>query len=238
MQNNKINNIPKHLAIIMDGNGRWAQKKDLKRIQGHKEGVKVVKEIVKHSVKLGIEYLTLYTLSKENFQRPVSEVLFLIRLFTKTLDDELNLLLDNNVKFNVIGDLTKIDKIALSKLKRVEKLTKNNSALILNLAISYSGRDEIVNSIKKISDSNYENIDEELVSNYLMTRRMPDPDLLIRTGGEYRISNFLLWQIAYTELYFTEILWPDFNYKDLDKAILNYTNRQRRFGKTSDQINK
>ena len=222
----------------MDGNGRWAQKKDLKRIQGHKEGVKVVKEIVKHSVKLGIEYLTLYTLSKENFQRPVSEVLFLIRLFTKTLDDELNLLLDNNVKFNVIGDLTKIDKIALSKLKRVEKLTKNNSALILNLAISYSGRDEIVNSIKKISDSNYENIDEELVSNYLMTRRMPDPDLLIRTGGEYRISNFLLWQIAYTELYFTEILWPDFNYKDLDKAILNYTNRQRRFGKTSDQINK
>ena len=145
----------------MDGNGRWAQKKDLKRIQGHKEGVKVVKEIVKHSVKLGIEYLTLYTLSKENFQRPVSEVLFLIRLFTKTLDDELNLLLDNNVKFNVIGDLTKIDKIALSKLKRVEKLTKNNSALILNLAISYSGRDEIVNSIKKISDSNYENIDEE-----------------------------------------------------------------------------
>ena len=222
----------------MDGNGRWAQKKHLKRIQGHKEGVKVVKEIVKHSVKLGIEYLTLYTLSKENFQRPVSEVLFLIRLFTKTLDDELNLLLDNNVKFNVIGDLTKIDKIALSKLKRVEKLTKNNSALILNLAISYSGRDEIVNSIKKISDSNYENIDEELVSNYLMTRRMPDPDLLIRTGGEYRISNFLLWQIAYTELYFTEILWPDFNYKDLDKAILNYTNRQRRFGKTSDQINK
>tara|TARA_B100000401_G_C52780298_1_gene707916 strand:- start:697 stop:1413 length:717 start_codon:yes stop_codon:yes gene_type:complete len=238
LQNNKINNIPKHLAIIMDGNGRWAQKKDLKRIEGHKEGVKVVKEIVKHSVKLGIEYLTLYTLSKENFQRPVSEVLFLIRLFTKTLDDELNLLLDNNVKFNVIGDLTKIDKIALSKLKRVEKLTKNNSALILNLAISYSGRDEIVNSIKKISDSNYENIDEELVSNYLMTRRMPDPDLLIRTGGEYRISNFLLWQIAYTELYFTEILWPDFNYKDLDKAILNYTNRQRRFGKTSDQINK
>ena len=222
----------------MDGNGRWAQKKDLKRIQGHKEGVKVVKEIVKHSVKLGIEYLTLYTLSKENFQRPVSEVLFLIRLFTKTLDDELNLLLDNNVKFNVIGDLTKIDKIALSKLKRVEKLTKNNSALILNLAISYSGRDEIVNSIKKISDSNYENIDEELISNYLMTRSMPDPDLLIRTGGEYRISNFLLWQIAYTELYFTEILWPDFNYKDLDKAILNYTNRQRRFGKTSDQINK
>ena len=222
----------------MDGNGRWAQKKDLKRIEGHKEGVKVVKEIVKHSVKLGIEYLTLYTLSKENFQRPVSEVLFLIRLFTKTLDDELNLLLDNNVKFNVIGDLTKIDKIALSKLKRVEKLTKNNSALILNLAISYSGRDEIVNSIKKISDSNYENIDEELISNYLMTRRMPDPDLLIRTGGEYRISNFLLWQIAYTELYFTEILWPDFNYKDLDKAILNYTNRQRRFGKTSDQINK
>ena len=222
----------------MDGNGRWAQKKDLKRIQGHKEGVKVVKEIVKHSVKLGIEYLTLYTLSKENFQRPVSEVLFLIRLFTKTLDDELNLLLDNNVKFNVIGDLTKIDKIALSKLKRVEKLTKNNSALILNLAISYSGRDEIVNSIKKISDSNYENIDEELVSNYLMTRRMPDPDLLIRTGGEYRISNFLLWQIAYTELYFTEILWPDFNNKDLDEAILNYSNRQRRFGKTSDQINK
>ena len=222
----------------MDGNGRWAQKKDLRRIEGHKEGVKVVKKIVEHCVKLGIEYLTLYTLSKENFQRPVSEVLFLIKLFTKTLDDELNLLLDNNVKFNVIGDLRKIDKLALTKLKRVEKLTENNSTLILNLAISYSGRYEIVNSIKQILNSDYKNIDEKLVSNYLMTREIPDPDLLIRTGGEYRISNFLLWQIAYTELYFTEILWPDFNNKDLDEAILNYNKRQRRFGKTSDQINK
>ena len=220
----------------MDGNGRWAQNKGFRRIEGHKQGVKVVKKIVQYCVEIGVNYLTLYTLSKENFQRPVNEVLFLFKLFTKTLDDELNLLLDNDVKFSVIGDLNKIDKITLSKLKKVEKLTKNNTTLFLNLAISYSGRDEIVNSFREIISSNHKRIDEKLVSSYLMTNEMPDPDLLIRTGGEYRISNFLLWQIAYTELYFTEILWPDFNKKDLEIAISNYNKRQRRFGKTSDQI--
>ena len=236
MQNKKINSIPEHLAIIMDGNGRWAQNKGYRRIEGHKQGVAVVKNIVQHCVKIGVKYLTLYTLSKENFQRPVNEVLFLFQLFTKTLDDELNLLLDNDVKFSVIGDLNKIDKITLSKLKKVEKLTENNGTLILNLAISYSGRDEIVNSLRKIISANHKKIDEKLVNDYLMTNKMPDPDLLIRTGGEYRISNFLLWQIAYTELYFTEILWPDFTKKDLGKAISNYNKRQRRFGKISDQI--
>ncbi len=220
----------------MDGNGRWAQKKGLNRIEGHKVGVKVVKEIVEFSVEKGIKYLTLYTLSKENFQRPANEILFLFKLFTKTLDDELNLLIDNDVKFSVIGDLNKIDKITLSKLKKVEKLTHNNSALILNLAISYSGRHDIVNSFNQIISSNHKKIDEKLVSEYLMTKKMPDPDLLIRTGGEFRISNFLLWQIAYTELYFTEILWPDFGRKDLKEAIKNYNKRQRRFGKISDQI--
>ena len=220
----------------MDGNGRWAQKKGLNRIEGHKVGVKVVKEIVEFSVEKGIKYLTLYTLSKENFQRPVNEVLFLFKLFTKTLDDELNLLIDNDVRFSVIGDLNKIDKITLSKLRKVEKLTRNNSALILNLAMSYSGRHEIVNSFNEIIRSNHKKIDEKLVSEYLMTKKIPDPDLLIRTGGEFRISNFLLWQIAYTELYFTEILWPDFGKKDLKEAIKNYNKRQRRFGKISDQI--
>ena len=220
----------------MDGNGRWAQKKGLNRIEGHKVGVKVVKEIVEFSVEKGIKYLTLYTLSKENFQRPVNEVLFLFKLFTKTLDDELNLLIDNDVRFSVIGDLNKIDKITLSKLRKVEKLTRNNSALILNLAMSYSGRHEIVNSFNEIINSNHKKIDEKLVSEYLMTKKIPDPDLLIRTGGEFRISNFLLWQIAYTELYFTEILWPDFGKKDLKEAIKNYNKRQRRFGKISDQI--
>ncbi len=220
----------------MDGNGRWAQNKGLNRIEGHKAGVKVVKKIVEFSVENGIKYLTLYTLSKENFQRPVNEVLFLFKLFTKTLDDELNLLIDNDVKFSVIGDLNKIDKITLSKLRKVEELTYNNSTLILNLAISYSGRHEIVNSFNEIIRSNHKKIDEKLVSEYLMTKKMPDPDLLIRTGGEFRISNFLLWQIAYTELYFTEILWPDFGKKDLKEAIKNYNKRQRRFGKISDQI--
>ena len=220
----------------MDGNGRWAQNKGLNRIEGHKVGVKVVKEIVEFSVEKGIKYLTLYTLSKENFQRPVNEVLFLFRLFTKTLDDELSLLIDNDVKFVVIGDLSKIDKITLSKLRKVEKITNNNSTLILNLAISYSGRHEIVNSFNKIISLKHKKIDEKLVSDYLMTNKMPDPDLLIRTGGEFRISNFLLWQIAYTELYFTEILWPDFGKKDLKEAIKNYNKRQRRFGKISDQI--
>ena len=233
---NKANKIPNHLAIIMDGNGRWAKKRNLKRIDGHKEGVNVVKKIVKYCVEIGVKYLTLYTLSKENFKRPASEVLYLFKLFIKTLDNELNLLMDNDVKFLVIGDLEKIDKITLSKLKKVEKLTHNNSTLYLNLAISYSARNEIVSAVKSIINSNENKINEKSINKYLMTNYMPDPDLLIRTGGEYRISNFLLWQIAYTELYFTKILWPDFNNEDLKVAIVDYNNRERRFGKTSEQI--
>jgi len=219
----------------MDGNGRWAKSQNLDRVEGHKQGVKVVKKVVKYCVKKKIKYLTLYTLSKENFKRPKSELLFLFKLFVETLENELSLLLENNIKFSVIGDLKKIDKLVLFKLKTVERLTVKNSSLYLNLAISYSSRNEIVNAVKHINKSNV-SISEKTINQYLMTSFMPDPDFLIRTGGEYRISNFLLWQIAYTELFFTKILWPDFNESHLDEAITNYKNRERRFGKTSEQI--
>lgn len=236
MNNNEKNNIPVHLAIIMDGNGRWAKKRDLKRIEGHKEGVRVVKKIVKFCVRIGVKYLTLYTLSKENFKRPPKEILYLFKLFIDTLDEELSLLLDNDVRFRVVGDLDKIDNYTLSKLKNVENLTSKNSVLHLNLAISYSSRSEIVNAVKKVIKFNEKKINEKIINKYLMTNFMPDPDLLVRTGGEFRISNFLLWQIAYTELYFTKILWPDFNEKHLEEAFLNYNNRERRYGKISEQI--
>ena len=232
-----MENTPQHIAIIMDGNGRWAINQNLDRIEGHKAGVSVVKKIVKHSVKLGIKYLTLYTLSKENYNRPKSEILYLFKLFTKTLNSELSLLIDNDVNFSVIGDLKKIDKIVLHKLKNVEKLTFNNSTLFLNLAIAYSSRNEIKNAMEKIIAKNLDVINEETISQNLMTKSIPDPDLLIRTGGEFRVSNFLLWQLAYTELFFTKVLWPDFDESHLDNAILEYNKRERRFGKTSEQIN-
>ena len=229
-------NIPQHIAIIMDGNGRWATNQNLNRFKGHKAGVKVVKRIVKHSVKLGVKYLTLYTLSKENFNRPKNEILYLFKLFSKTLDKELNLLLENDVNFSVIGDFSKIDNDVLKKLKNVEKKTSENSTLFLNLAIGYGSRNEIVHAVEQIKINNVQIINENVISKYLMTESIPDPDLLIRTGGEFRVSNFLLWQIAYTELFFTKILWPDFNEMEFDKAILEYNKRERRFGKTSEQI--
>jgi undecaprenyl diphosphate synthase len=221
----------------MDGNGRWAINQNLDRIDGHKAGVRVVKKIVKHSVKLGVKYLTLYTLSKENYNRPKSEILYLFKLFTNTLDSELSLLIDNDVNFSVIGDLKKIDKVVLYKLKNVEKLTFNNSTLFLNLAIGYSSRNEIKNAMEQMIAKNIDVINEETISQNLMTKSIPDPDLLIRTGGEFRVSNFLLWQIAYTELFFLKVLWPDFDESHLDNAILEYNKRERRFGKTSEQIN-
>ena len=230
-------NIPEHIAIIMDGNGRWATKQSLNRFKGHRAGVRVVKRIVKHSVKLGVKYLTLYTLSKENFNRPKNEILYLFKLFSKTLDQELNLLVENDVSFSVIGDRSAIDKNVLKKLNNVEEITSENSTLFLNLAIGYGSRNEIIHAMEQIKVNNVEIINENVISRHLMTNSIPDPDLLIRTGGEFRVSNFLLWQIAYTELFFTKILWPDFNEKEFEKAILEYNKRERRFGRTSEQIN-
>ena len=220
----------------MDGNGRWAKKNDLQRIDGHREGVKSVKKIVKHCVKLKIKYLTLYTLSKENFNRPMSEVLSLFKLLSTTLSKEKKILLDNGVNFSAIGDFNELDILTYKKIKLLEKKTAKNSTLFLKLAINYSSRYEIISAVNKILETNENKIDEDFFNQYLLTSDLPDPDLLIRTGGEYRISNFLLWQIAYSELYFTDILWPDFNEKSLENAIDDFNKRERRFGRISEQI--
>jgi len=230
--------IPKHIAIIMDGNGRWAKKRNKSRLDGHMSGVKAVKKIVKECVKLDVKFLTLYTFSSENWSRPKSEIIGLLKLLVTTLEEEQRLLIDNNVKFNVFGNLKKLDLFTRNKLKKVEKTTCKNSKLNLNLAISYSGRDEILYAINKILDQKIKSIDKESIfNNYLYTHKFPAPDLLIRTGGELRISNFLLWQIAYSELYFTETLWPDFDEDSLKLALKDFNNRERRFGKISEQIN-
>ncbi len=222
---------PKHISIIMDGNGRWASKKGLSRTEGHKAGVESVKRIIKYCSKLKINYLTLFTFSQENWNRPQTEVLALMKLLLSSLNKELNEMVKNNVKFKVIGNLEKVDMLTRSRLKYAEESTKNNDGLTLCLAISYSGRQEIVNAINKIIDSKINNIDESSLSEFLYTSNIPDPDLLIRTGDEHRISNFLLWQVAYTEIYFSKVFWPDFKEKDLDAAINDFKSRERRFGK-------
>jgi len=215
----------------MDGNGRWASKKGLSRTEGHKAGVESVKRIIKYCSKLKINYLTLFTFSQENWNRPQTEVLALMKLLLSSLNKELNEMVKNNVKFKVIGNLEKVDMLTRSRLKYAEESTKNNDGLTLCLAISYSGRQEIVNAINKIIDSKINNIDESSLSEFLYTSNIPDPDLLIRTGDEHRISNFLLWQVAYTEIYFSKVFWPDFKEKDLDAAINDFKSRERRFGK-------
>ena len=233
-----MNKSLEHIAIIMDGNGRWASKNDLKRIYGHKRGVDAVKAITTHCVKLEIKYLTLYTFSNENWKRPKSEIIALMKLLVKTLNVEIDLLVSNNIKFNVFGNMKKLDTLTRNKLKHVINTTNANSGLSLNLAISYGSRQEIIHAINKIiSEKKNKRIDVDKFNSYLYTSKLPDPDLLIRTGGEYRISNFLLWQIAYSEIYFSKLYWPDFNAKELDKAIKEYSNRERRFGKISKQLN-
>ena len=229
--------IPKHIAIIMDGNGRWAKQRNKTRIHGHTKGVKAVKKIVKECVRLNVKYLTLYTFSSENWNRPKTEIIGLIKLLITTLEKETKLLIDNNVKFNVFGNLNKLDIITRNKLKKVERITSKNSKLHLNLAISYSGRNEIIHAINKLLKEKITSVDKESIfTNCLYTHSFPDPDLLIRTGGEFRISNFLLWQIAYSELYFTKTLWPDFDEKSLNHALVDFNKRERRFGKISEQI--
>ena len=237
-----LNNLPKHLAIIMDGNGRWAKQKGLLRTLGHESGTKSVKVTVETCAKMGIENLTLYAFSTENWSRPKLEVDLLMELLINSLKNELNTLQENNIKLNSIGNLDLLPKSAQKKLEEVIETTKNNSRMVLTLALSYGSREELINAVKNISNKvknniiSIDNIDESIINQHLYTRDLPEVDLLIRTSGEHRISNFLLWQIAYSELYFTDVLWPDFKENDLYEAIISYQKRERRFGKTSEQI--
>ncbi len=238
----KRNNTPKHVAIIMDGNGRWAKQKGLPRIAGHKKGIDSVREIVKLCPELGIEILTLYTFSVENWNRPKTEISALMELLLKSIRKEINELMKNNVRVNTLGILSDLPKMARKGMEEALERTKNNNGLILNLALSYSSRIEIVDMIKKLAkkvkknEIDVDDINEKVVSDNLYTYGLKDPDLLIRTSGVYRISNFLLWQLAYTEIYITDTLWPDFRTDEFYKAILDYQKRERRFGMVSEQI--
>jgi undecaprenyl diphosphate synthase len=235
-------NLPKHLAIIMDGNGRWAKQKGFIRAFGHENGTKSVRVTVETCAKLGIENLTLYAFSTENWNRPKLEVDTLMKLLVNSLKTELKTLQENNIRLNSIGNTDKLPKSILNKLNEVIDLTKNNSRMTLTLALSYGSREELLNVVKKVSDKvknniiSIDSIDESIINQHLYTHNLPDVDLLIRTSGEHRISNFLLWQIAYAELYFVDVLWPDFKENDLYEAIISYQRRERRFGKTSEQI--
>lgn len=242
---NQVNKskLPIHLAVIMDGNGRWAKLKGLFRTAGHEKGANAVKEVVEGCGDLGIQYLTLYAFSTENWNRPKMEVKTLMNLLVSSLKKEIKTLEDNGIKLNAIGDINALPSKANKELLEVMEKTKNNDKMILTLALSYGSREEITQAVKelclKVKNNiiSIEKIDETVINEHLYTQNLPDVDLLIRTSGEQRISNFLLWQIAYAELYFTEVLWPDFNKENLFEAIINYQNRERRFGKTSDQLN-
>lgn len=239
----KINKqlLPDHIAIIMDGNGRWAKQRNLDRTFGHKEGAESVRSVVDTAGRLGISYITLYTFSTENWNRPTEEVEALMSLLIDSVTKETPELLKNNVRLRAIGDLNRLPQKTRLALDDAIQQTSVSTGLNLVLALSYSSRWEITEAIRQISSAlnkgEISKIDESVVDEYLTTKSIPDPDLLIRTGGEFRISNFLLWQIAYSELYFTETLWPDFRSESLYEAIINYQNRERRFGKTSEQIN-
>lgn len=230
------NNIPKHIAIIMDGNGRWAKSRNLPRSMGHKAGVEAVREIVKECNNLGVKYLTLYVFSTENWKRPEDEVSVLMKLLVKYLRKEFNELNENNVVINHIGDIHKLPELCEKELNIAYENTKNNTGLILNLAINYGGRSEITRAFKLMNRDikngilKEDDIDDRTISNYLYTKNMPDPDLIIRPSGEQRLSNFLLWQCAYSEFWYSDINWPDFKKSDLHKAIYDYQNRDRRFG--------
>ncbi len=237
-----LNRLPKHIAIIMDGNGRWAKKKGNHRIFGHRNGVKAVRETIEASAELGVKFLTLYAFSTENWNRPKMEVDALMELLMNSLVNELETLCKNNIQLKTIGDTASLPADARQRLYDVMSQTKDNTGLNLILALSYSGRCEIANAVKDIAamakngQINPDDIDQCFIQQFLDTRDYPDPELLIRTSGELRISNFLLWQIAYAELYFTDTLWPDFRKNDLYKAIIDFQKRERRFGMTSEQL--
>jgi len=230
----ETNNIPQHIAIIMDGNGRWATERGKERSYGHKAGVDAVRCITSECTRLGVKYLTLYTFSTENWNRPADEISALMGLVLTSLEDEI--FMKNNVRFRVIGDVKRLPEEVQKKLHETEEHTAKNTAMTMVVALSYSSRWEITNAVKEIIAENTDDITEETITRHLTTNFMPDPDLLIRTGGEVRISNYLLWQIAYSELYFCDTYWPDFNEAELHKAIESYQKRQRRYGKTEEQV--
>jgi undecaprenyl diphosphate synthase len=237
-----LTKLPTHIAIIMDGNGRWAQKKGLDRYMGHQEGVVSVRNIVETAGKIGLKYLTLYAFSTENWNRPQKEVNALLALMVMVIRREAEDLIANNVRLIVIGDIERLPESATVELNELIRLSEKNTGLTLVLALSYSSRWEITHAVKKIAtkitDKSFgiEDITENTVSEHLTTYNIPDPDLLIRTGGEYRISNFLMWQLSYSELYFTDVFWPEFREDNLYEAILDYQKRERRFGKTGEQV--
>ena len=239
-----LTKLPRHIAIIMDGNGRWAEINSMSRIRGHRKGVESVKEVVKVCREIGIRYLTLYSFSMENWLRPAKEVGALMGLLEEFLRSELQEMLDNRIRLMAIGDIDRLSEKVKKVLRKTIEETSSNNGMALNLALSYGGRDEIVEAVRKILKDGeaggitHEDITSEVFSGYLYTSGMPDPDLLIRTGEEYRLSNFLLWQMAYTEFYFTDVLWPDFHREDLIEAVVGYQKRERRFGRTSDQLSR
>ena len=230
------NNIPEHIAIIMDGNGRWAKARKMPRTMGHKAGVETIRRILKEADRLGVKYLTLYAFSTENWKRPKDEVDALMKLLVQYLTNEVEGLHKNGVILRVLGDMNALPETVRDKINEAIELTKNNSGIVLNVAFNYGGRDEIVTAVKNmVSDIqngklDEQKISEEVISNYLYTKDSPDPDLIIRPSGEQRISNFLLWQCAYSEFWYSNVNWPDFSEKDLQRAIYDYQNRDRRFG--------
>ena len=238
----KSDQLPQHIAIIMDGNGRWAKKRSLNRIRGHREGAESVRDIVRACREIGIAVLTLYAFSTENWRRPQKEVSALMKLLKQFLKSELSEMMENDIRLNALGEIERFPQDVLAVLKEVMERTRGNGGMVLNLALSYGGRNEIVTASRLIATEvregrlGPEEITEELFENYLYTRGMPEPDLLIRTSGEMRISNFLLWQIAYAEIFITPTLWPDFRRKELFEILKDFQKRERRFGATGDQI--
>ena len=234
-----IPDVPRHVAIIMDGNGRWARKRFLPRVAGHQRGVETVRSVIRACNEMGVEYLTLFAFSSENWRRPADEVSFLMQLFLKMLEREVKNLNENNIRLKIIGDRSRFDDVLVGHIEQAEQLTANNTALTLTIAANYGGRWDIMQAARSMLRDHPDRIDafnEDDLEPYLSMNYAPEPDLFIRTGGEKRISNFLLWQLAYTELYFTDTLWPSFNRNALQAAITSYQKRERRFGRTSEQL--
>jgi undecaprenyl diphosphate synthase len=239
---NELHRLPNHVAIVMDGNGRWAQQRKQPRLFGHREGARSVREIVEICREIGIGYLTLYAFSSENWRRPETEVRGLMSILGRYLDAELPRMLDNDIRLITIGDQQKLPEGVREKLRETIRATAGNSSMTLNLALSYGGRDELVRAVRQIAEKigagelEAADVDEDTLSSHLDTAAIPDPDLLIRTGGEARLSNFLLWQLSYAEIYFTEVMWPDFRREAFFEALRDYQNRERRFGRTGNQL--
>jgi len=234
-----VSRIPRHIAVIMDGNGRWAKKRFLPRVAGHQRGVEALRDMVKACLELGVEYLTVFAFSSENWRRPAEEVSFLMQLFLKMLEIEMHKMHQNNIKLKIIGDRSRFDEPLRQLITEAERMTAENSGLTLSIAANYGGRWDIMQAVQAMQLDQPERVGsfvEDDLEPYLSMSYAPEPDLFIRTGGEQRISNFLLWQLAYTELYFTDKLWPEFNRTALDEAIHSYQKRERRFGRTSEQL--